>query len=159
MAEIIDKIAKKANDIADTTSQKAKAIYSTTSAKARGLYETTSTKAKELYGTTSAKAKEIYDVTVYKAEIRKNEADLDECFESLGRAYYLNACEGESNDDKVAKLLERAEALAKRISDLKLKVAELQNKNICPHCKSVVSKELPYCVNCGQKMIAEQKNQ
>ena len=115
-------------------------------------------KVSEVASNVKSKAKDVYDVTRLKIDLRKKEADLDECFEKLGRAYYINVKSDVNNDEKVALYMEKAEKLSSEILDLKNKIASAQNQKICNHCASLIDKKSPYCPNCGQKVVANESN-
>lgn len=112
-------------------------------------------KVTEVASNVSTKAKDVYDVTLLKIDLRKKEADLDECFEKLGRTYYLNL-KNNGNNEKVDALVEKAEKLSNEILELKNKIATLQNQKICVHCGSLIDKDVSYCGNCGQKVVANE---
>ena len=114
-------------------------------------------KVSEIAANVKNKAVDVYDITKLKLDLRKKEADLDECFEKLGRAYYLNL-KFNGNNEKVEVLLETAESISNEINDLKKKIAFVQNKKICVHCGSIIDKNKPYCQNCGQKVVVNEKN-
>ena len=99
------------------------------------------------------KAKDTYDVTLLKIDLRKKEADLDLCFEKLGRAYYVSVQNG-GNEEKLNVLLNEAKLISEEILELKNKIAVAQNKKICGHCASIIDKDASYCEGCGQKIVA-----
>ena len=103
------------------------------------------------------KAKELYDVAKLKIEIRKKEADLDECLEKLGRAYFVQVKRDIDNSEKIELLVQKAENISNEIYALKKNVADAQTKKICEHCASIIDTDAPFCPNCGQKVVAEAK--
>ena len=123
------------------------------------VFEKISKKVVDVADSAKTKAKELYDLTKLKIDLRKKEADLDECFEKLGRAYYVQIKRQMENSDKVTALLEKADAISQEIVEIKTNIANAQNKVICTHCASVISTDAPYCSNCGQKVVAEKKKE
>ena len=115
-------------------------------------------KVTDVASNVKSKAKDTYDVTRLKIDLRKKEADLDLCFERLGRAYYVNMQKG-GNDEKLIALLEKAKNISDEILNLKNKIADAQNKRICDHCASLIDKDATYCENCGQKIVVASKEQ
>lgn len=108
---------------------------------------------------TKVKAKGIYDVTKLKLELNKKEVDLDECFEKLGRAYFVQVKNKIDNSEKIETLTIKAENLSNEIFNLKKNIADAQNKKVCDHCASIIDTDAPYCSNCGQKVVAEKKSE
>lgn len=121
------------------------------------FFEKFTKKVTEVASNIKTKAKDTYDVTVLKLSLRSKEADLDHCFEKLGRAYYVNVNKG-TNNDKVEELLTEAKSLSKEIVDLKTKIATAQNKRICEHCFSLLESDATYCQACGQKIAIIDKS-
>lgn len=121
------------------------------------FFKNLTNKVVEIASNVKDKAVDVYDVTKLKLDLRKKEADLDECFEKLGRAYYLNL-KNNANNEKIQILVEKAESISNEIYNLKDKIAIAQNQKICEHCGSLIDKEKPYCHNCGQKVVANEKN-
>lgn len=103
------------------------------------------------------KTKKLASDTKLSFDIKKEEADLDYCFERLGRAFYAQAKNGVSRDEKIAKLMAEADERSERIKNLKAELAKSKNKKICSHCSSVISGSAPYCSNCGSKIVADEK--
>lgn len=104
-----------------------------------------------------AKAKELYDITKLKIQLRKKEVDLDECFEKLGRAYFIQVKKEIDNNKKIEALVLKAENISNEMYELKKSIAEAQGKAICDHCTSIKDADVPFCSNCGQKVVAEAK--
>ncbi len=123
------------------------------------VFEKISKKVVTVADNAKAKAKELYDITKLKFELRKKETDLDEHFEKLGRAYFVQAKKGIDNSEKIEALLLKAENASNEILDLKKSIADAQNKKICELCTSIIDVNAPYCSNCGQKVVAEAKNE
>ena len=121
------------------------------------FFEKFSKKVTKVASNVKTKAKDTYDVTVLKLSLRSKEADLDHCFEKLGRAYYVNVNKG-TNNDKIEILLTEAKSLSKEIVDLKTKIAEAQNKRVCEHCLSLLDIDAAYCQACGQKIVVFDKS-
>ena len=102
-----------------------------------------------------SKAKDVYDVTALKVSLKSKEANLDSCFEKLGRAYFVSVNNG-GNQEKLEALIDKAKSISQEILDLKQKIAEAQNKRVCEHCLSLIDKDASYCDGCGQKIVANE---
>ena len=122
-------------------------------------FEKFSKKVASVADTAKTKAKGIYDVAKLKIELGKKEFDLDECFEKLGRAYFIYIKKDNDSSGKVEELISKAEILSTEIYNLKKNIADVQGKKICDHCASIIDTDAPYCTNCGQKIVAEKKNE
>ncbi|MGM9646077.1 MAG: hypothetical protein ACI3XS_05265 [Eubacteriales bacterium] len=92
-------------------------------------------------------------------ELKKEEADLDYCFEKLGRAFFAQARNGVAKDGKIAELIAEADERSEKIKNLKIEIAKAKNKKICPHCSSIIENDAPYCSKCGSKIVADEKKQ
>lgn len=114
-------------------------------------------KATKIAKDVKVKTKTFAKSTKLSIELKMEEANLDACFEKLGRAYYLNVSCGYENDEKIEKLVKEADEISAKIADYKKKIAEIGDKWICKHCSSVVNGTKPYCSNCGQKIVANEK--
>lgn len=105
------------------------------------------------------KTKKLASDTKLSFDIKKEEADLDYCFERLGRAFYAQAKNGVLRDEKIAKLMAEADERSEKIKNLKAELAKSKNKKICSHCSSVISGNAPYCSNCGSKIVADEERE
>jgi hypothetical protein len=112
-------------------------------------------KVTEVASTVKTKAKDVYDITALKVNLKGKEANLDSCFERLGRAYFVSINNG-GNQDKLEALVNKAKSISQEILELKQKIAEAQNKRICEHCFSLIDNDALYCDGCGQKIVANQ---
>ena len=67
----------------------------------------------------------------------------------MGQVMY-DAHRGQREEgDKVSELLERADGLSGRISELKERIAALRQARTCPSCGAVCGKEDQFCRRCG----------
>lgn len=123
------------------------------------VFENFSKKVVDITNKAKTKAKGFYDVTKLKVDLKTKEVDLDECLEKLGRAYFVQVKKEIDNSEKINALLLEAEQLYADVASLKNSIAEAQNKKVCEHCSSLFDANQPYCQNCGQKVVAENKNQ
>ena len=99
------------------------------------------------------KAKKLANVTLLKISLRSKEVDLDECFEKLGRAFFVQAAKGIKNDEKIADLITQAELICEEISDIKQQIAEAQDSKICSHCASIYNKNADFCPYCSDHKV------
>lgn len=112
-------------------------------------------KAKSAAKTVKRSTKKAYDVTKLKIDIKKEECNLDQCFEQLGRAVYANS-KDESNSEKVQMLIEKADKIKEKIDQYKDRLALIQNKSVCCQCESIIDKN-EGCQYCGEKIVANEK--
>jgi hypothetical protein len=64
------------------------------------FFKNLTNKVVEIASNVKDKAVDVYDVTKLKLDLRMKEADLDECFEKLGRAYYFSLKNNGNNENK-----------------------------------------------------------
>ena len=108
-------------------------------------------------GFVASKTKKLAISAQLKLDIKLNEADLTECFERLGRLYYYQEKNEIDNSKKIEMTIAKCEEITEKIEELKLALAELENKTLCEHCGSVIKMDAPYCSKCGQKIVATKK--
>ncbi len=107
---------------------------------------------------TCSATKKVANVTLLKVSLRSKEVDLDECFERLGRAYYVNVEKNADNDEKINMLLAQASQLSKEIHDLKQQIAQAKNSVVCTHCASIYKNDEDCCPYCSEhKVVATSK--
>lgn len=92
-------------------------------------------------------------------DLKKEEADLDYCFEKLGRAFFTQAKSGVAKSGKIAELIAEADERSEKIKNLKIEIAKAKNKKLCPYCSSIIDSDVPYCSKCGSKIVADEKKE
>jgi predicted nucleic acid-binding Zn-ribbon protein len=123
------------------------------------IIEKITSTVKNVTNFTKEKTKLLVKITKLKIAIKSKEVDLDEYFEKLGRAYYMQASRGANNASKVAALVEEINKISTDISTLKNELASVQDKQICEHCGSIYKKDAPYCPFCCEhKVVATPKS-
>lgn len=118
------------------------------------------TTVKNVADFTKEKAKLLIKITKLKVAIKSKEVDLDECFEKLGRAYYMQAVQNANNGKRIEKLVEETREISNEISTLKKELALTQEKQVCERCGSVYKKDAPFCPYCSDhKIVATPKTE
>ena len=75
--------------------------------------------------------------------------EFNDILRQMGQVMY-DAHRGQREEgDKVSELLERADGLSGRISELKERIAALRQSRTCPSCGAVCGKEDQFCRRCG----------
>lgn len=110
-------------------------------------------------GVVADKTKKIALIAQLKLDIRLNQADLNEEFERLGRLYFYQQTAQADNAKKIEAILIKCEEIKKKINELKTTLAELEGKELCKHCGSVIKADAPYCSRCGQKLVVTPKKE
>ena len=101
--------------------------------------------------TAKRKTKRLTEAAKLRLDIKMEESNLEHCFEMLGRAVYMK------NEAKVDTLLLQAEKISNVIKEYKTRLADIQEKEICPHCESVITRGFP-CEYCSEKIVANKKS-
>lgn len=97
----------------------------------------------------SNKTKDGVELNRLNSESRSAENELTGTYTQLGRAYVDS--EGVSNET-IDSLLARAKELRLKLVALEQQKLSLKNRNRCPGCGAVMSKNAKFCSNCGTRM-------
>jgi ribosomal protein L32 len=103
---------------------------------------------------TTKKANKVIDKTKLNLNLKMEESNLSECFEELGKAFFLQVKSNAANDDKIAELIEKADKIESKIDALKEEIAKGTERKKCPNCGKALKSE-KYCPNCGAKVEAD----
>ena len=105
---------------------------------------------------TVRKTGEMTDVAKKHLEIRTCNSHLTKCYENLGRAFY-KAEKGMlgANDLTPAEYIAEADRLQTELEQLRLQLAVLQGRVICPACGAQTCDHSVFCPMCGTKLLDE----
>ena len=89
------------------------------------------------------------DVAKLNVQLFDLNGEFNDILRQMGQVMY-DAHRGQREEgDKVSELLERADGLSGRISELKERIAALRQARTCPSCGAVCGKEDQFCRRCG----------
>ena len=95
------------------------------------------------------KAGQMVDVAKLNVQLFDLNGEFNDILRQMGQVMY-DAHRGQREEgDKVSELLERADGLSGRISELKERIAALRQARTCPSCGAVCGKEDQFCRRCG----------
>lgn len=95
------------------------------------------------------RAGQMVDVAKLNVQLFDLNGEFNDILRQMGQVMY-DAHRGQREEgDKVSELLERADGLSGRISELKERIAALRQARTCPSCGAVCGKEDQFCRRCG----------
>ena len=103
---------------------------------------------------TIQKAKGLSEITKLNNEVIKTEEQINELYRKIGAEVYQNYKSQPLSE--VAELINLVSALYNNIDVYKMRIKEINNINSCSKCGAKISKEMKYCMNCGNKLLEQQ---
>ena len=95
------------------------------------------------------KAGQMVDVAKLNVQLFDLNGELNEVLRQLGQVMYDNHRGREEDGEKITALLERADDLTGRITELKDRIAALRQSKTCPACGAACGKDDQFCRRCG----------
>lgn len=84
-----------------------------------------------------------------KYSVRDIEKSIDGIYKELGRKIYNEFSEGAEFEGEYRELCEKVSGYYEEIDVLKVKLAELTNKRVCPECGAYTDPSAHFCSACG----------
>lgn len=116
------------------------------------FFEDAFSSAKDFGSTVSRKTGQLVDVTKLKVNAADITSEINKRYKALGKAVYDAQKTGVSIDGIMEKCVADIDALNERLTDIKHRIAELQNKVCCPACGEAMDTRSIYCSRCGARM-------
>ena len=95
------------------------------------------------------KAGQMVDVAKLNVQLFDLNGELNEVLRQLGQVMYNTHRGREEDGEKITALLERADDLTGRITELKDRIAALRQSKTCPACGAACGKDDQFCRRCG----------
>ena len=95
------------------------------------------------------KASQMVDVAKLNVQLFDLNGELNEVLRQLGQVMYDTHRGREEDGEKITALLERADDLTGRITELKDRIAALRQSKTCPACGAACGKDDQFCRRCG----------
>ena len=97
------------------------------------------------------KTKDVFDKTKYKYTVSEIEDNITAVLAELGRKLYNEYKNGAQFDEQVMQKCEKIDSYYAEIEDIKGKIAQLSNAEVCKSCGEIVSEDFSFCSKCGAK--------
>ena len=95
------------------------------------------------------KSGQMVDVAKLNVQLFDLNGELNEVLRQLGQVMYDTHRGREEDGEKITALLERADDLTGRITELKDRIAALRQSKTCPACGAACGKDDQFCRWCG----------
>ena len=84
--------------------------------------------------------------------IKNIDSNINNIYKSLGKMLYDEYLNGAEFQDEYLTKCEKISELNEEIEILKIKIAEINNKQLCPKCKKYTDIDSKYCSACGYEL-------
>ncbi len=87
-----------------------------------------------------------------KLDISDIQEKCEKDYAALGKLCYEKLKAAEDLTEQEVTLMDAIEEKLKKISDLRVEIATVQNKRYCPQCNTLLDAESNFCSHCGKDM-------
>ena len=98
------------------------------------------------------KAGQMVDVAKLNVQLFDLNGDYNEVLRQLGQVMYDTHKGQAPEGDPVTQLLAKADELVEKIAEVKARIADLRQAQICPACGAPCGKGDKFCRTCGQAL-------
>ena len=98
------------------------------------------------------KAGQMVDVAKLNVQLFDLNSELNDTLRQLGQIMYSTHLGQITGDEEVSRLLDRADQLSERITEVKGRVADLRHTQTCPSCGASCAKDDKFCRRCGKDL-------
>lgn len=98
------------------------------------------------------KAGQMVDVAKLNVQLFDLNGDYNEVLRQLGQVMYDTHKGQAPEGDPVTQLLAKADELVEKIAEVKTRIADLRQAQICPACGAPCGKGDKFCRTCGQAL-------
>ena len=104
----------------------------------------------------SKKTAELTALAKLKLSLQSEKGKLSDCYTEIGKLYYDFIKDGNDPSAEIATYITAVDNSKAKIAEIRAKIAELQDKVICPNCSAKVPKNFAFCPSCGKAMEKEE---
>lgn len=97
------------------------------------------------------KTGEVTNVAKMKLALHTEESKLEDCYKEIGKLYHSAQRGSEDNSSVLEGKLAEADALVKKIANIKKEISDVQDSVVCKSCQSKINKAFEFCPICGAK--------
>lgn len=112
-------------------------------------------KAKDLFFVAKQKTEDAVNVGKQKIDIATYENKLTKLYAALGKNTFDILKDKQDLSPQILDIIAQIKANKETLSKLKEELDRMQQKRICPACKSPVAEDAAFCGQCGEKIIFE----
>ena len=121
------------------------------------MWENFSKGAKEVADFTAKKTGELTEAAKLKFNQKSLEKKLQGCFIDAGMLYYDSVKNGNDHNDEIAEIYAQCDDYGAEIDELKIKIAKLIGKTVCPKCGKEMTEKYGFCPFCGTELPQEEE--
>lgn len=114
-------------------------------------------KITETAKTVTKKSEDIVEITKLNLAISSEEEKIKRIFYEIGCELYRSYTNGTTGRELYESKCEEVKQIEENISSLKERLLLLKRNKTCKACNSIVSLEVNYCPNCGEKLEKPEK--
>ena len=120
--------------------------------KIRGAADLAADAAADTARVAGRRAGQMVDVAKLNVQLFDRNGEFNDLLRQLGQVMY-NTHLGKAEDgEQVTALLEKADAAAARVAEVKDRIADLRQSQACPACGASCGKEDKFCRRCGAQL-------
>ena len=117
--------------------------------KIRGAADLAADAAADTARVAGRRAGQMVDVAKLNVQLFDLNGEFNDILRQLGQVMYDTHLGRAGDGDQVTALLEKADAAAARVAELKGRIADLRQSRTCPSCGASCGKEDQFCRRCG----------
>ncbi len=119
------------------------------------FFNETFDKAKDLFFVAKQKTEDAVNVGKQKIDIASYENKLTKLYAQLGKNAFEILEKMENPTPQISDILAQIKTNKETLAKLRAELDKMQQKRICPVCKSPVAENDVFCGKCGEKIIFE----
>ena len=117
--------------------------------KIRGAADLAADAAADTARVAGRRAGQMVDVAKLNVQLFDLNGEFNDILRQLGQVMYDTHLGRAEDGDSVTALLEKADAAAARVAEVKGRIADLRQTQACPSCGAPCGKEDKFCRQCG----------